>query len=399
MPPPPVTDNASRFARLTTLLCDAQPLWRPVPYREPRPAWCARLPQLTEELLGLDAPAVEALAGDDRHLVGWLAQRLPELAGLPDLVTLPASPALPLRDPGRHFDWAIPGRKRQQIEAFAAAVGPPAAPLIDCCAGKGHLGRFFAAQWSVDVDSIDIDAALVDAGARLARRARQNGQRLAAGDVLADDLADRLAGRHVVALHACGDLHRRLVGAAAGSGAAAIDLSPCCYQRTQTSPLPAFCGPTALALGRDDLRLAVTGSATEAPRQTRRRRRENAWKLGFMSLLSAPGDFVYRPLQPIPTTWLNEDFAGFCGLLATREAIPLPPAPAWQAAAAAGQARWHAAERLTLLRLGFRRAIEVWLALDMLLYLEAAGWSACLSEFCAPALTPRNLLLSARRRA
>lgn len=395
--PTPATDNASRFARLTTLLGDTQPLWRPLPFRESRPAWCARYPHLAEDLLGLDESTVQALAGDDRHLGAWLAQRLPELAELPELLTLPASPAAPLRHPGRHFDWAIPGRKRAQIEAFAAAVGPPAAPLIDCCAGKGHLGRFFAAQWHIDVDSIDVDAALVDAGARLARRARQGSQRVAAGDVLADDLADRLAGRHVVALHACGDLHRRLVGAAAGSGAVAIDLSPCCYQRTQTLPLHAFCGSTALALGRDDLRLAVTGSATEAPRQTRRRQRENAWKLGFMSLLSAAGDFVYRPLRPIPTSWLDEDFVGFCRLLAAREAITLPPAPAWQSAEAAGRARWHDAKRLNLLRLGFRRAIEVWLALDMLLHLEAAGWSTRLSEFCPPALTPRNLLLSARR--
>ena len=43
----------------------------------------------------------------------------------------------------------------------------------------------------------------------------------------------------------------------------------------------------------------------------------------------------------------------------------------------------------------FRRAIEMWLVLDRVLYLEAAGYQVQLTTFCQKSLTPRNILIQA----
>ena len=53
--------------------------------------------------------------------------------------------------------------------------------------------------------------------------------------------------------------------------------------------------------------------------------------------------------------------------------------------------------RLSIVRHAFRRPLEVWLALDLGLFLEGAGYEVSLGTFCPRRLTPRNLLLSARR--
>jgi hypothetical protein len=52
---------------------------------------------------------------------------------------------------GSRWAWEIPGRKQQQIEAFAAAARPAAMPVLDWCGGKGHLGRLLALQWQLGV--------------------------------------------------------------------------------------------------------------------------------------------------------------------------------------------------------------------------------------------------------
>jgi len=43
----------------------------------------------------------------------------------------------------------------------------------------------------------------------------------------------------------------------------------------------------------------------------------------------------------------------------------------------------------------FRRPLELWLVLDVAMYLQEQGYQVSLSELCAPELTPRNLLLQA----
>ena len=109
------------------------------------------------------------------------------------------------------------------IDAFAAAVGEVRQPLLEWCAGKGHLGRLLGARWGVPVHSLELDAALCAEGQRLAGRLHLR-QDFMAGDALAPRALAGSAGRHAVALHACGDLHRRLVAGAGEAGLPALDL-------------------------------------------------------------------------------------------------------------------------------------------------------------------------------
>ena len=83
--------------------------------------------------------------------------------------------------------------------------------------------------------------------------------------------------------------------------------------------------------------------------------------------------------------------------LAEREGVDVPAHQDWAALEAHGWQRQRAVMRLSLVRHVFRRPLEVWLALDRALYLERVGYRVRLAEFCGRELTPRNLLISARR--
>jgi hypothetical protein len=154
-----------------------------------------------------------------------------------------------------------------------------------------------------------------------------------------------------------------------------------------------------LDLSRDDLRLVVTETVTAVGREVMRRDREMAWKLGYGELRrEACGAAEYLPLKPIPKGWLTLDFAGFCRQLAAREGRALPPAIDWRHYEAAGWQRQREVMRLSLVGAAFRRALELWLVLDMANAIEGHGYAVHLGTFCARELTPRNILISARRR-
>lgn len=412
--------HAERKARLEALLLGFQHLWRPQPFKIETPGWCAEYPALTAELLALDDSAVEHLGRDNAALIALLARHVPELAELARLIELPTQPfsregeaiqgpspstgAAPEKGgaPPRLFT-DIPGRKQAQIETYAAALGEPHAPLLEWCAGKGHLGRLLAARWPQPVASLEIDAALCEAGDDLAQRAGlADRQRFIRADALAPESARHLAGRHAVALHACGDLHVRLIEAGIEHASPAIDCAPCCYYRT----VQAFYRPfsaTELRLDRDDLRLAVTETVTAAPRQQRLSRRALAWKLGWVELRKAlTGETGYRPFPPVPEAWLRGTFDEFVERMCQRAALdlharergyPIDPARF----EALGQARAARMLRLQLVRFSFRRPLEVWLLMDMAVHLERHGYRVAVTQFCDAALTPRNLLLSARK--
>lgn len=384
------------FRRLGELLARLDWLWRPVPFHRPRPDWCLRLPALAGRLLELEEAGVEALAGDDAALAALLTPHVPELAELAALAAVPAC-AEHAQPPGGRLAWGVPGRKQAQIEAFAACVGEPRAPVLEWCAGKGHLGRLLAGSWPVPVTSLEIDARLCAAGAALARRAALD-QSFLEADALAPASPALLRGRHAVALHACGDLHLALVRGAAEQGAAALDLAPCCYYRTARPDYQALNPGAGPALSRDELHLPVTETVTAGRRERLLRDRHMAWKLGFLALRDrlAP-DRTGRTFKPVPAAWLGLDFDAFCRRLAGREGLAVPPGMDLAPQEALGWRRRHEVARLGLVRLAFRRPLEVWLALDRAVYLRRAGFRVRVAQFCPRARTPRNLLISARR--
>ena len=121
----------------------------------------------------------------------------------------------------------VPGRKALQIQAFGARLRFAEAPThwLDWCAGKGHLGRYLARDGAA-LTCLEWDETLVRTGAHMSERlgipARHRCQ-----DVLAADAGDQLQATHTpVALHACGDLHVRLLRLSIAKGCRQLAIAP-----------------------------------------------------------------------------------------------------------------------------------------------------------------------------
>ena len=378
------------FEQLTGLLAEWYPVWSVEPFQCLQPPWAS----VREPLTG-------NFRSDPAALASWLP--VEQMVELVDLPRMPAVTAPPWSERlGRH----VGGRKWRQIVAFATRVHiAPGESVVEWCSGKGHLARTLAHRHCIPVTGLESDERLCREGQALAERQGVS-LHLQQQDVLAPGVMRWLHPEtHVVALHACGDLHLRLLDLAAQTGCA-ISLAPCCYQRTvheRYQPVSEagreLAGRDALVLKRQDLALAVQETVT-APRHThRQRRRAKAWRLGFDLLQrELRGLDEYLPVPRLRYGDLPTDFQGFCRWAAGAKQLALPPIADWTAREDAGWRRLEEVERLEQVRHLFRRPLEVWLALDRAQRLEEAGMRVELGSFCDPAVTPRNLLLRTSRR-
>lgn len=401
MMPSQPNDLKNHWSALDGWLHQQRALWQPIPFSERRPGWCADHPGMAEALLALTDDQLEVFTADSAALNGWLTGWLPALAQREALLALPdlsgVCPALPGR-----LSVDMPGRKWAQAQAFAGASMPLRAPLLDWCCGKGHLARVLSQAGGVAARGLEWDAQLVAQGHRLSQRADLPVV-LQLQDVMAADVDIPLAETaHALALHACGDLHLQLLRRASAAGVARITLSPCCYHRieadTYRSLSQACLGSRLLPMSRDSLRLVVQETVT-APRHDQRRREQGRrWRLGFDLLQrELRADDGYLPLPSHPPALLQQDFAAFCRWAADLRGLALPSGLDWVLWEQRGEQRLAEVKRLECLRHLFRRPLEVWLVLDLALFLQEQGYHVRLGTFCARELTPRNLLLDARR--
>ncbi|MCP5279235.1 MAG: methyltransferase [Thiobacillus sp.] len=391
-------DLSVRFHALGDVLAEHAHFWRPNPFHELRPAWCGRHPALAARLRELADGDVEAIAGDNHALIALLAEYVPVLDVLHGLIRVQALTDTAVVDDSprlRRLLVHVPGRKQDQITAFVAGMGEVAHPVLEWCAGKGHLGRLLAWHQPHPVTSLEIRPDLVEAGVDLARR-QGLAQYFVCGDALAPEALAHVADRHAVALHACGDLHLALLRGVAAAGAPALDLAPCCYYRTVADRYVPLCDDAGLSLSRDELHLAVTETVTAGQRDRRRSDMSAAWKLAFLEWRAGAGVPRQKTFKPVPDRWLGLGFRGWMERMCRREGVPAPADGEWGEIEEAGWHRQAEVRRLDLVRLAFRRPLELWLVLDRALFLERRGYRVRVYEFCARALTPRNLLISAR---
>ena len=387
----------ARFLELQSLLAQHASFWRPSPFHTARPAWCAQWPALVAALNSLDEACVDRFGEDEEAWAAWLTPRLPIMARLREACRMAELPARTLPACDARFDAGIRGRKRSQIEAFAAHMPISAAPLLEWCAGKGHLGRRLALADRVPVTSLEIDPVLCSEAGRLAAR-HGVAQRVICGDALGDASRPLLRGHSVLALHACGELHRTLVRGAGSDGVQAYQIAPCCYHLGSDGDYRALSRDACLRPDAGVLRLAVTEMVTAPPHDRVRLARDQAWKLGFVALRNTLEGEALRTFRPVPAEWLGESFEAFCRRLAQREGVALPAAVDWSRWEAVGRQRRSEMRRLELVRHAFRRPLEVWLVMDLALGFEERGFEVEVGRFCARELTPRNLLVLARRR-
>ncbi|QJP07262.1 methyltransferase [Pseudomonas multiresinivorans] len=394
-------DLLQRFLALDAFLLEHQALWRPKPFTVLELPWEHSHPEL--------ATWLRSRSLEDADAVHNAPEQLDAPAPFPTLAAIAAElsvvgelPATPVGKLPNLLTVDVPGRKWQQIEAFASCLDFAEAPQqwLDWCAGKGHLGRLLARDGK-PLLSLEFDSALVEDGQRLSDRlqlqARHRQQ-----DVLAPNAHEHLqAGHTAVALHACGDLHVRLLQLASSHGCRQLAVAPCCYNRIDSEhyqPLSNAAQSSPLRLSREDLRLPQAETVTAGARVRRQRDASMARRLAFDLLQrEVRGSDGYLPIPPVSPTWLAKSFADYCRDLAALRGLDLPTVVDWLPLEARGWQRLAQVRNLELVRGLFRRPMELWLVLDRALFLEDQGYRATLGAFCATRMTPRNLLLLAER--
>ncbi|WP_277961900.1 methyltransferase [Pseudomonas sp. RIT-To-2] len=395
----PPADLLTHFQALDAFLLAHQALWRPKPFTRLHLPWETTHPELAHWLRARTLAQAEA----EHNHPELLAAPAPYAAIAAQAAALSAVDTLPtgrLHPCSPRLNVDVPGRKWQQIEAFADALTfqHPVSGWLDWCAGKGHLGRRLL-QPGQELTCYEYDPQLVAAG-----RALSQHHHLSAEHQLQDVMADNChlpEGRAAVALHACGDLHTRLLQRATATACPQLAIAPCCYNRTAADhyqPLSRAAAASALHLSRDDLGLPLSETVTAGARVRRQRDQSMAWRLGFDLLQrEAQGSDEYLPTPSLPSGWLAKPFSDYCTGLADLKEVALPAQVDWQAAEKAGWQRLAHVRNLELVRNLFRRPLELWLVLDRALYLQENGYQVRVGLFCTANLTPRNLMVLAER--
>ncbi|WP_425597010.1 methyltransferase [Shewanella algicola] len=419
-------DYQQTFKSLDSLLEALKLLWQLVAFECDHLPWQQTFPCLAQTVWQLDDAELDNLDADQHKLVQALlpslisdikqsdnpnADELIERLSLL-VITLPTSSitaeATDQQQAGlAHFSAHIKGRKWQQITAFAEQINPQyqttltPLPILEWCAGKGHLGRLVAKQQQVSVTSLEWQASLCEQGQAFATQ-WQLPQRFMCADAFAPLNPNEsifYPQQHAIALHACGDLHVRLLNLATKANTQAISISPCCYHLIQDShyqPLSAQAKASQIKLSRHDLQLPLQQSVIASPKQQALRLQEVAWRLGFDCLQrQIRGIDAYLPVPTIKQSQLNGSFADFCVWAANYKQLVLPKDIDFDAFLQRGITRQRLTKRIDLVAHLFRRALEMWLLLDRVCFLQQHGYEVLLSEFCPNSVTPRNAFIQA----
>lgn len=396
----------ARFTKLDQILKRYEHLWKP-------PAFSSidsRLddyPELQAWLRSLSSDDIDTLQLSDQDLLASAANYFPVASELLSLISVPASEtskATKEVELPAFWDTGIPGRKAAQIKSFIKSQSPPTTPLIEWCCGKLHLGRLISELYKQKVTGLEIDTQLVNQANILSRTRKLSNQTVALEcDVLNDDLSQLLeANHHLIALHACGGLHVHMLKQGVESHSNRMTFSPCCYHRFNTSEnyqaLSLVGRTTLLSLSNEDLRLATRQCNTASAAETRKRKQLQAWRLGFDTLQKdIRHTDQYLPCPSLSIRILQEGFERFCKKCAQLKDIDLPQTIDFLHYQSLGQTKYQEYEKLELVRMLFRRALETWLVLDRCLFLEENGYRCEVLQFCTEPTTPRNLLIDARK--
>ncbi|WP_085631955.1 methyltransferase [Pseudomonas sp. R16(2017)] len=392
----------ARFTALDAFLTAHQALWKPRPFTHLHLPWETSHPELATWLRGRSLDDAENAHNHPADLLN-APEPFASLTALSlQLSAVGELPGHALEAAGHRLNVDVPGRKWQQIEAFASRLSFTSRPVhwLDWCSGKGHLGRRLLGA-EQQLTCVEFDPLLVASGQALSQRHHLHALHIEQ-DVLAADAATVLDARHTpVALHACGDLHVRLMQLASAAGCKHMAIAPCCYNRIRLTEYQALSSPglrSILQLSLEDLALPMSETVTAGARVRRQRDTSMARRLGFdLWQRQLRGLDEYLPTPSLPSAWLDKPFADYCRDLAALKELSTSGDPDWPTLEAAGWQRLAEVRNLELLRGLFRRPLELWLNLDRALFLGEQGYAVRLGTFCDTPLTPRNFLLLAER--
>ena len=453
---PRVPTFTSAHALLDNGLHHGEPLWRPKPFHG-NVGWRSTHSSLYRAAINLSDEELRRLQRDGRALHDFVCQHESSFAVVAETSALldeEAARFAPEASTAKGRDHiGIPGKKWDQVEAFASSIPKRRLPAVDYCAGKGFLSQRLVARGVAQSSTcLELDEALITAGRQLASRASLP-LSFSRTDVLGPRPlipSDDPASCHV-ALHACGGLHRSALRNAVHAGAELIAIAPCCFHKwpdgsdeanQQWQPLSSTAAShSKLSINYEELRLACAGEAAAKRRDERLRLREMKWRLAFgvwhrrahlrnrrkqqrsASTTTASVDWSAASRLPsVPLPLLSQGSSGevsidgfreFCkwGATVKGESLPMRRASGlehavedgvWsdseaEACLRIGEAHASKVARLELVRHAYRRPLEQWLVLDLCLYMEEQGYAVTMKRFCEPLTSPRNLLVLGER--
>ena len=390
------------FDQFDQLLGRHQALWRESPFLLDTLSWQADFPELHQALLDLTDTHLNEL-NDEALLIRWVARFVPELAEVAAW-QIKADNAEQIAM-AKFADVGIPGRKKSQIVGFASALKGFArsdcGAVVDWCSGKGFLARQIHQVMASPVTCMEYNGALCQSGSDYCQK-HDLDVNFVEQDVLGEIAPELLANADIhTALHACGDLHRRMLQTAVVSQVSTIACSPCCYHLTGQEHYQAFSRQgqgSLLQLDKKDLMLAVLHTVTAGDRVKRLRQVELLWRVAFDLLRrEVTGCDHYQTMPSVNKQWFSGDFADFCHHLAELRSVALPSSFDSEHYLALARDKLARIFRLEKARGAFRRAMEYWLLLDRALYLQEQGYQVALKTFCDVSVTPRNAILMAGR--
>jgi len=383
-----------QFTALDSLLMNTRSYWQCTAFDFD----CLPWPELHDPLTALTDQDVAELDTDQAQLYQFFSPYIPGIEQLSRLASLPVITSSRTDYPF-WISNGIKGRKFTQLQDFVGALPANDQPILEWCAGKGHLGRMLAFNGAPSVHSIELQSHLCEQGQK---SAQQQGlaMQFSQADVLTDNTQDFFNPQtHAVALHACGALHQTFMHQASAAKVTQISFSPCCYHLFTENNYQAMSEQakrSALNLTHRDLKLALQETVTAPSRVGKVRKTEVEWRLGFDALRkSVTGELAYVSVPSVNKAIFSDSFESFCKWAADKKALKLPKGIDYNKFLLIGQARKKVTERVELVRHVFRRAIEVWLVLDRALYLQQQGYNVSVSTFCEKHLTPRNILILA----
>ena len=400
------------FNQLTAFLLRHQDYWRFEPFlqslRSHYPsAWQQGMPDLVKWLETLDYQYVEAMQDDPKQHLTQLGRFFPEIGEYQQLLQCSArapQTVQPSQGVESRLLTGVPGRKMTQILAITQEIDRQSGikgPWIEWCSGKGYLGRLLAYRYQAPVVSFEYQQALCDDGQAFADQ-QHLPMHFVQGDAFDAKASSLFASKaHVVALHACGDLHTVMLKHAVANHCQAISFSPCCYHLIQTEcyqPLSVTAQQSALLLSRTELRIPLQETVTGGERVRRHRQTEMVYRLGFQALgKDVLGFCDYETVPSIKKSLLDSGFAHFCQWACDQKGWGLPASVDWHHYQRIGEQQFLLMEKLSLVQGAFRRLLEWWLILDRVLFLEEHGYDVTVSEFCPRAITPRNFFIQGRK--
>lgn len=388
---------ATQFQQLDNYLCHFRQLWQFTPFVEDDYPWRTSYPSLADWLDEQPEQSIRLWQAHPEQLIHDCSAYLPGLRLSDELVPIPHQDTSV--DAPFWLKTGIKGRKWQQISAFSGLITAKSQPIVEWCAGKGHLGRLLAWQDGCEVLSLEWQEELCQQGQVIAEKLELR-QKFHCLDVLTQSSFRYLQqAQQVVALHACGQLHITMLEQAVENKVQEIRLCPCCYQlipQAEYHPLSQLAQKSELRLSRQDLRLAVQETVTAHQRERDKRQVERRYRQIFdiwqrrhlvqnqyLSIPSAPDSLFRQP--PL----------AFCRWAAQQKGMQFDGQHLLHELTQMAEHRLRQVEKMELIQQLFRRHLELWLALDRCLYLQENGYQTSLSTFCEREVTPRNLVIMA----